>query len=36
LYVDSLSDSDGPVPTYLALIRFDTRTIVDALTGRPA
>ncbi|WP_280509366.1 metal ABC transporter substrate-binding protein [Nocardia farcinica] len=34
LYVDSLSEPDGPVPTYLALIRHDARTIADALTGR--
>jgi manganese transport system substrate-binding protein len=33
LYVDSLSEPDGPVPTYLELIRYDTRLIVDALTG---
>jgi manganese transport system substrate-binding protein len=33
LYVDSLSAADGPVPTYLDLIRYDTTTIVDALTG---
>jgi manganese transport system substrate-binding protein len=33
LYVDSLSEADGPVPTYLDLIRYDTTTIVDALTG---
>lgn len=33
LYVDSLSDADGPVPTYLDLIRYDTATILDALTG---
>ncbi|MBD7994617.1 metal ABC transporter substrate-binding protein [Arthrobacter sp. Sa2CUA1] len=33
LYVDSLSEAGGPVPTYLDLIRHDTRTIVDALTG---
>ncbi len=32
LYVDSLSDGDGPVPTYLELIRYDTTTIIDALT----
>ncbi|GAB4085217.1 metal ABC transporter substrate-binding protein [Myceligenerans cantabricum] len=31
LYVDSLSEADGPVPTYLDLIRYDTRTILDAL-----
>jgi manganese transport system substrate-binding protein len=33
LYVDSLSEADGPVPTYLDLIRYDARTIVDALTA---
>jgi len=34
LYVDSLSEPDGPVPTYLDLIRYDTETIIAALTGR--
>lgn len=33
LYVDSLSEAGGPVPTYLDLIRHDADTIVDALTG---
>lgn len=33
LYVDSLSEADGPVPTYLQLIRHDTATIGKALTG---
>ncbi len=33
LYVDSLSDPDGPVPTYLDLVRHDARTIVEGLTG---
>lgn len=33
LYVDSLSESDGAVPTYLDLIRHDTAVIVDALTA---
>ena len=33
LYVDSLSEPDGPVPTYLDLIRHDTAVIVDALVG---
>jgi manganese transport system substrate-binding protein len=33
LYVDSLSEADGPVPTYLDLIRYDARTIIDGLTG---
>lgn len=34
LYVDSLSDADGPVPTYLDLIRHDTAVIIAGLTGR--
>jgi manganese transport system substrate-binding protein len=33
LYVDSLSEPDGPVPTYLDLIRHDADTIVTALKG---
>ncbi|MET0296475.1 MAG: metal ABC transporter substrate-binding protein [Microbacterium sp.] len=33
LYVDSLSEADGPVPTYLDLLRHDASTIIDALTG---
>ncbi|GAY10433.1 metal ABC transporter substrate-binding protein [Pseudonocardia sp. N23] len=33
LYVDSLSEADGPVPTYLDLIRHDTTTIIAGLTG---
>ncbi|MBF6353302.1 metal ABC transporter substrate-binding protein [Nocardia higoensis] len=36
LYVDSLSEPDGPVPTYLDLVRHDARIIATALTGRPA
>ena len=36
LYVDSLSTSEGPVPTYLDLIRHDTSTIVAGLTGGEA
>lgn len=31
LYVDSLSDANGPVPTYLDLLRYDTKTIVAGL-----
>ncbi|WP_045388592.1 metal ABC transporter substrate-binding protein [Falsirhodobacter sp. alg1] len=31
LYVDSLSAADGPVPTYLDLLRIDAETIADAL-----
>ncbi len=33
LYVDSLSESGGPVPTYLDLIRHDSNLITAALTG---
>jgi manganese transport system substrate-binding protein len=33
LYVDSLSAADGPVPTYLELLRRDARTIAAGLTG---
>lgn len=36
LYVDSLSEPDGPVPTYLDLVRYDADTIVTALTGTAA
>lgn len=31
LYVDSLSDADGPTPTYLDLLRVTSRTIVKEL-----
>lgn len=33
LYVDSLSESGGPVPTYLDLLTVTARTVVDGLTG---
>lgn len=33
LYVDSLSGEDGPVPTYLDLLRVTTETVVRGLTG---
>lgn len=33
LYVDSLSESDGPVPSYLDLLRHTATTIVSGLTG---
>ena len=33
LYVDSLSEADGPVPTYLDLLQVTVRTVVDGLTG---
>jgi manganese/iron transport system substrate-binding protein len=32
LYVDSLTDADGPVPTYIELLRVTSQTIVDGLT----
>jgi manganese/iron transport system substrate-binding protein len=31
LYVDSLSEADGPVPTYLDLLRVTTETIAKGL-----
>ncbi|MCE0506548.1 metal ABC transporter substrate-binding protein [Roseivivax sp. GX 12232] len=33
LYVDSLSEPDGPVPTYLDLLEVTSRTVVEGLTG---
>jgi manganese transport system substrate-binding protein len=33
LYVDSLSEADGPVPTYLDLLRYNATTITGALLG---
>lgn len=36
LYVDSLSEADGPVPTYLDLLRVTSQTIHDALTAPDA
>ena len=32
LYVDSLTEEDGPVPTYLDLLRVTTETIAAGLT----
>ncbi len=32
LYVDSLSEADGPVPTYLDLLRVTTQTVVKGLS----
>lgn len=32
LYVDSLSEADGPVPTYLDLLRVTSETILEGLT----
>ncbi len=34
LYVDSLTEADGPVPTYLDLLRVDAQTLADALAPR--
>lgn len=34
LYVDSLSKANGPVPTYLDLLRVTTQTVVDGLTSQ--
>jgi manganese transport system substrate-binding protein len=36
LYVDSLSEADGPVPTYLDLIRHDAEIITEALVRATA
>ncbi|MEM9796408.1 MAG: metal ABC transporter substrate-binding protein [Pseudomonadota bacterium] len=33
LYVDSLSAADGPVPTYLDLLRVTATTVAEGLTG---
>ena len=33
LYVDSLSEADGPVPTYLDLLTVTTRRVADGLTA---
>jgi manganese/iron transport system substrate-binding protein len=34
LYVDSLSEENGPVPTYLDLLRVTSQTVVKGLTGK--
>lgn len=34
LYVDSLTGPDGPVPTYLDLLRYDADRIIDGLAGQ--
>lgn len=33
LYVDSLTGPDGPVPTYLDLLRYDAEVIAEGLAG---
>ena len=35
LYVDSLSEADGPTPTYIDLLRVTTETIATGLTTPP-
>jgi ABC-type Zn uptake system ZnuABC Zn-binding protein ZnuA len=35
LYDHSLTPADGPAPTYIDMMRFDVKTIVDALAGAP-
>jgi len=32
LYSDSIGDKDSPAPTYLEMLRYNTKTIVDALS----
>ena len=32
LYSDSIGDKDSPAPTYLDMLKYNTRTIVDALS----
>ena len=34
-YVDSLSDSDGPAPTYIDLLRHNVRLITEGLISKP-
>jgi manganese/iron transport system substrate-binding protein len=34
LYVDSLSEADGPVPTFLDLLRVTSETVANGLTGQ--
>ncbi|WP_309484997.1 metal ABC transporter substrate-binding protein [Cellulomonas sp. NS3] len=36
LYVDSLSEPDGPVPTYLDLLEHDVHVIIEGLAGEEA
>lgn len=36
LYVDSLSEPDGPVPTYLDLLTVTAKTVADGLTSAAA
>ncbi len=34
LYVDSLSEAGGPVPTFLDLLRVTSQTVADGLTAK--
>jgi manganese/iron transport system substrate-binding protein len=34
LYVDSLTDAQGPAPTYLKLMDYNARTIVKGFLGQ--
>lgn len=34
LYVDSLSDANGDVPTYLDMLKYDAKLITNGLTGK--
>ena len=36
LYVDSLTDTTGPVPTYLDLLRVTSETILAGLSKQPS
>lgn len=36
LYSDSIGDKDSPAPTYLDMLRYNTRTIVEALRQPPS
>ncbi len=35
LYVDSLSEEDGPVPTFLDLLDFNAKTIINGFLNKP-
>jgi ABC-type Zn uptake system ZnuABC Zn-binding protein ZnuA len=35
LYVDSLSKEDGPVPTFLDLLDYNAKTIINGFLNKP-
>ncbi|WP_026783792.1 metal ABC transporter substrate-binding protein [Pleomorphomonas koreensis] len=35
LYTDALSDKDGPAPTYVEMIRYNVKTLAEALAPKP-